>query len=190
MDGRLLKGRALIDEQQLTGESMPVVREQGQPVYASTIVQESQLYICVEHVGAETRAGQIMRVMQDAPVHDTRIENYAAKVADRAVLPTLLLSGAVLAVTRNPSRAASILITDFATGIRVSAPTTILAALTAAARRGILIRSGRALELLGKVDTFVFDKTGTVTQGKPVVAAVQSASESIPPWSAHACCVG
>jgi Cu2+-exporting ATPase len=181
VDGRVLEGRALIGEQQLTGEATPVVRERGQTVYASTLVQEGQIRIRAELVGIETRAGQIMRVMQEAPVHDTRIENYAARIADRAVLPTLLLSGAVLAATRNPNRAASVLITDFATGIRVSVPTTVLAALTAATRRGVLIRSGRALEQLGKVDTVVFDKTGTVTQGKPAVADVVSARAAIAP---------
>ena len=74
------------------------------------------------------------------------MQNYAAKMADRAVLPTLMLGGAILAFTRNAARAASILTLDFATGIRVSVPTTVMAALSAAARRGILIKSGRALE--------------------------------------------
>ncbi|MDP9350118.1 MAG: heavy metal translocating P-type ATPase, partial [Chloroflexota bacterium] len=181
VDGRVVEGEALIDEQQLTGEATPVAREQGQSVFASTMVQEGQVHVRTELVGVETRAGQIVRVMQEAPVHDTRIEDYAARIADRAVLPTLLLAGAVLAATRNPNRAASVLITDFATGIRVSVPTTVLAALTAAARRGVLIRSGRALEQLGKVDTVVFDKTGTVTEGRPQVVHVESASPAISP---------
>jgi cation transport ATPase len=144
VDGRILRGKALIDEQKLTGESMPVMRSEGQTVYTSTLVREGQLYILAEHIGIETRAGQIIKVMQDAPVHDTRIENYAAKVADQAVIPTLLLSGIVFGLTGNLARAASVLTIDFATGIRVSVPTTVLAALTYAARRGILIRSGRA----------------------------------------------
>lgn len=129
VDGRILRGKALIDEQKLTGESMPVMRSEGQTVYTSTLVREGQLYILAEHIGIETRAGQIIKVMQDAPVHDTRIENYAAKVADQAVIPTLLLSGIVFGLTGNLARAASILTIDFATGIRVSVPTTVLAAL-------------------------------------------------------------
>lgn len=112
--------------------------------------------------------------MQQAPVHDTRMENYATKFAQKAVVPTLLLGGAVFAATRNPARAASILTLDFATGIRVSVPTTVLAALTYAARRGILIRSGRALEQLAEVDTIVFDKTGTLTKGEATVIGVES----------------
>ncbi|HEY9666315.1 MAG TPA: heavy metal translocating P-type ATPase, partial [Coleofasciculaceae cyanobacterium] len=107
--------------------------------------------------------------------------NYAANIADRAVVPTLLLSGVVFAFTRNFARAASVLTLDFATGIRVSVPTTVLAALTYAARRGILIRSGRALEKLAHVDAVVFDKTGTLTQGEPAVVRVETVNESISP---------
>jgi Cu2+-exporting ATPase len=179
VDGHILRGKALIDEQKLTGESLPVMRRKGQAVYTSTLVREGQLYIRTENVGADTRAGQIIKVMQDAPVHDTRIENYAANIADKAVVPTLLLSGIVFSLTGNFARAASILTLDFATGIRVSVPTTVLAALTNAARRGILIRSGRALEKLAQVDAVVFDKTGTLTQGKAVVVSVETEDESI-----------
>ncbi len=181
VDGKILRGKALIDEQKLTGESMPVMRKKGQSVYTSTLVREGQLYILTEKVGAETRAGQIIKIMQDAPVHDTRIENYAANIANQAVVPTLLLSGVVFAFTGNFARAASVLTLDFATGIRVSVPTTVLAALTYAARRGILIRSGRALEKLAQVDAVVFDKTGTLTGGEPIVVSVETVNPSISP---------
>ena len=181
VDGRIIRGKALIDEQKLTGESMPVMRHKGQTVYTSTLVREGQVYILTEQVGADTRAGQIIKVMQDAPVHDTRIENHAANFANQAVVPTLLLSGVVFALTRNFGRAASVLTLDFATGIRVSVPTTVLAALTYAARRGILIRSGRALEKLAQVDAVVFDKTGTLTQGEAVIVRVETEGKSTSP---------
>ncbi|MCT7951941.1 heavy metal translocating P-type ATPase [Ancylothrix sp. C2] len=174
VDGTVLRGSATVDQQKLTGESMPVIKQPGDEVYASTLVREGQIYIVAERVGNETRAGRSIQLIQEAPVHDTRIENYAAKIADRAVIPTILLAGVVFGVTRNLARAASVLTLDFATGIRVSVPTTVLAALTAAARRGILIRSGRALELFGQVDTFVFDKTGTLTKGDMEVIAVKT----------------
>ncbi|MBW4572743.1 MAG: cadmium-translocating P-type ATPase [Tolypothrix carrinoi HA7290-LM1] len=174
VDGSILRGKALLDEQKLTGESMPVLKKKGQPVFASTLVREGRIYILTERVGNDTRAGQSIKLMQEAPVHDTRMENYATKFAQKAVVPTLLLGGAVFAATRNPSRAASVLTLDFATGIRVSVPTTVLAALTYAARRGILIRSGRALEQLAEVDTIVFDKTGTLTKGEVDVVSVES----------------
>ncbi|HEY9649588.1 MAG TPA: heavy metal translocating P-type ATPase, partial [Coleofasciculaceae cyanobacterium] len=181
VDGQIVRGKALIDEQKLTGESMPVMRKKGQSVYTSTLIREGQLYILAEQIGSDTRAGQIIKVRQDAPVHDTRIENYAANIANQAVVPTLILSGIVFGLTGNFARAASILTLDFATGIRVSVPTTVLAALTYAARRGILIRSGRALEKLAQVDAVVFDKTGTLTRGEAVIVKVDTESDSISP---------
>lgn len=174
VDGTIIQGKALFDEQKLTGESVPVMKGQGETVYASGLVREGQVYITAERVGNDTCAGQSIKLIQQAPVHDTRMENYAAKIAEKAVVPTLLLGGAVFAATRNPARAASVLTLDFATGIRVSVPTTVLAALTSAARRGILIRSGRALEKLADIDTIVFDKTGTLTQGEIAVTGVES----------------
>ncbi|MDV2994409.1 MAG: Potassium-transporting ATPase ATP-binding subunit [Chroococcidiopsis sp. SAG 2025] len=174
VDGTILRGKALLDEQKLTGESMPLLKHQGQPVYASTLVREGRIYIRAERVGSDTRAGQSIKLIQEAPIHDTRMENYAARIAEQAVVPTLLLSGIVFAATRNPARVASILTLDLCTGIRVSIPTTVLAALTYAAKRGILIRSGRALELLAEIDTVVFDKTGTLTQGQVTIASVES----------------
>lgn len=179
VDGRVLEGRALLDEHELTGESMPVLREEGELVYASTLMREGHLHIAVEQVGSETQAGRIVQLMRNAPVHDTQIENYAGKIADRIVLPSFLLAGAILVLTRNPTRAASILIADFATGIRVSVPTTVLAAITSAAHAGVLVRSGRALEQLAAVDTIVFDKTGTVTEGHPAIVDVRAVTSDV-----------
>jgi P-type Cu2+ transporter len=174
VDGTILRGKALLDEQKLTGESMPVLKKKGQPVFASTLMREGRIYILAEWVGNDTRAGQSIKLMQEAPVHDTRMENYAIKIAEKAVVPTLLLGAGVFAATRNPARVASVLTLDLCTGIRVSIPTTVLAALTYAAKHGILIRSGRALEQLAAVDTVVFDKTGTLTKGEVSVVKVES----------------
>ncbi|MDZ8236544.1 MAG: heavy metal translocating P-type ATPase [Nostoc sp. ChiQUE01a] len=174
VDGTILRGKALLDEQKLTGESMPVLKRKGQPVFASTLMREGRIYILAEWVGNDTRAGQSIKLMQEAPVHDTRMENYAIKIAEKAVVPTLLLGAGVFAATRNPARVASVLTLDLCTGIRVSIPTTVLAALTYAAKHGILIRSGRALEQLAAVDTLVFDKTGTLTKGEVSVVGVES----------------
>ncbi|WP_013324223.1 heavy metal translocating P-type ATPase [Gloeothece verrucosa] len=181
VDGHILQGKALIDEQRLTGESMPVVKNQGEMVYASTLVREGQIYVLAERLGEETRAGQTLKMLKEVPIHDTRMENYAAKLADNTVMPTILLGALVFAVTRNPARAASVLTIDFATGIRVSVPTTVMAALYGAARRGVVIRSGRALEQLAQVDAIVFDKTGTLTQGNIQVIGIKTASEQIVP---------
>ncbi|MGI0483806.1 heavy metal translocating P-type ATPase [Pantanalinema rosaneae CENA516] len=172
VDGTVIQGEAIIDQQSLTGESMPVVRQIGQQVFASTLVQSGQLYLRADRVGRQTRAAASIELLQKAPVYDTRMANYAEKVADRLIVPSLLLASLVLVTTRDPARAAAILTLDFVTGIRVSIPTALLGALNHTTRHGVLVRSGRTLEQLADVDTIVFDKTGTLTQGTIAVTGV------------------
>ena len=179
VSGRVLRGTALIDEHKLTGESTLVSRSEGQVVHASTLVLEGKLCILVKRLGKSTRLGIAIQMMQAAPVHDTRVEDYAAKIANMTIAPTLLLSAGIFLATRDISRAMAPLHLDFSHGIRIAVPSTVLAALTYAARNGIYIRSGRALEMLARVDTVVFDKTGTLTQGNAAVIAIQPASDSI-----------
>ena len=179
VSGRVLRGTALIDEHKLTGESTLVSRSEGQVVHASTLVLEGKLCILVKRLGKSTRLGIAIQMMQAAPVHDTRVEDYAAKIANVAIAPTVLLSAGIFLATRDISRAMAPLHLDFSHGIRIAVPSTVLAALTYAARNGIYIRSGRALEMLACVDTIAFDKTGTLTQGNAAVIAIQPANDSI-----------
>lgn len=174
VDGAILKGQATVDQQQLTGESMPIVAEVGTIVYASTLVRSGQIYIRADRIGKQTRAAASLELLQNAPVHDTRMANYAAQLADKLILPSFALASVVLAITKEPSRAASILTLDFVTGIRVSMPTAFLGALNHNTRHGILVRSGRTIEQLAEVDTVVFDKTGTLTQGQLAVVGIQT----------------
>jgi Cu2+-exporting ATPase len=138
-------------------------------VYAATVLRDGKLYVRTERVGTSTRASRIVQILEGAPLHDTRMANYARRFADRLVLPTLAAAGGIYVVTGNLTRAISLIVFDFATGIRVSAPTTVLASMTAAARRDVLIKGGRAIEQLAQMDTLVFDKTGTLTVGEPAV---------------------
>jgi len=178
-DGKIVRGSALIDQHKLTGESVPVHLNIEDEVYASTLVVEGQLLIKVERLGTKTRAGMVVELMKAAPIHDTRIENYATKFANIAVIPTLLLAGGVFALTGDLTRASTIATLDFGTGIRISVPTTVLAGLTQAAKTGVYIRSGRAIEMLSKIDCVVFDKTGTLTQGKAAVVDVKVTSQGV-----------
>jgi heavy metal translocating P-type ATPase len=172
VDGIVLSGVGLVDQQKLTGESIPVLREVGQDVLAATLLVDGTLRIETKRTGENTRAGVVVALMKAAPVHDTRMEDYARKVGDRIVVPTLLLGGAVTLATGSIVRGVGVITLDIGTGIRVSVPTAILASLTFAARNGILMRSGRGLEQLAQVDTIVFDKTGTLTQGKAGVVGI------------------
>ena len=173
VDGYIVRGTGLIDQCKLTGESIPATRSPGDEVFASTLVVDGNLCILTERTGNNTRAGVIVSLMQLAPVHDTRVENYAAAVANQMVVPTLLTGIGVGAFSGDINRAIALLTLDIGTGIRVSVPTTILSALTFAARNGVFIRSGRAIEILARIDTVVFDKTGTLTQGHAGVTGIK-----------------
>ena len=172
VDGEVVDGTAAIDQKTITGESLPVSRGQGDAVFAATVIREGQLTVRATRVGTATTAGQIARLVEGAPMGDTRMQNHAELLADRLVLPTLGLATTTAAVTADFSRFLSLVIVDYGTGIRVAAPTSVLSSMTHAARTGIIIKSGGHMERLAKVDTIVFDKTGTLTQGVPAVADV------------------
>ncbi|RUT07321.1 ATPase [Dulcicalothrix desertica PCC 7102] len=179
VSGRVLRGTALIDEHRLTGESTLVSRSEGQVVHASTLVLEGKISVLTKRLGSNTRVGLTVQLLQSAPVHDTRVEDYAAKVADATIVPSMLLSGAIFVLTQDVSRSLAPLHLDFSHNIRIAVPSTIIAALTFAARHGVYIRSGRALEMLARIDTIVFDKTGTLTQGNAEVVEILTASSTI-----------
>jgi Cu2+-exporting ATPase len=172
VDGCVVLGEAVVDESSLTGESMPVVRQLGGWVYASTLVRSGRLGIQAERVGEQTRAAASLALLTQAPVYDTRMGNYAEQLANRALLPSVVVALGLWAITRDPARAAAILTLDFVTGIRLSIPTAFLGALNHTTSHGILVRSGRTLEQLAQVDTIVFDKTGTLTAGTLAIADI------------------
>jgi heavy metal translocating P-type ATPase len=172
VDGEVIEGRALIDQKTITGESLPVPRGVGDSVYAATVLREGQIRLRAIRVGVDTTAGQIAQLVDSAPVGDTRMQNHAERFADRLVMPTLGLAAGTAAFTADFQRFLSLVIVDFGTGIRVAAPTSVLASMTHAARSGIIIKSGGHMERLAEVDTVVFDKTGTLTHGVPEVIDV------------------
>jgi heavy metal translocating P-type ATPase len=181
VDGEIVEGRGLIDQKTITGESLPVARGLGEAAFAATILREGQLAIRALKVGLATTAGQIAELVESAPVGDTRMQNHAELFADRLVLPTLSLAAGTAAVTGDVNRFLSLVIVDFGTGIRVAAPTSVLASITHAARAGIIVKSGGHMEKLAGIDTIVFDKTGTLTHGTPVVRDVLSYRNTLPP---------
>jgi len=178
VDGTVLSGKALVDQAALTGESLPVEKEEGALVYAATVVREGKLYICAERIGSATEAAQILRLVEAAPARETKIQNYAVKWANDLV-PYSFVGGAIGAVMGGGLQgAAAVLVVDYGTGIRIAAPTTVLSAMTKAIRNGILIKGGRALESLAEVDAVVFDKTGTLTTGQPDILDVVPVNSS------------
>ncbi|HTL60566.1 MAG TPA: heavy metal translocating P-type ATPase [Nitrospira sp.] len=172
IDGVVVSGKATVDQRALTGESMPVEKEPGAQVYAATVVHEGKLYIRASHVGNETEAAKIVRLVEGAPAHETAIQNYAERWANDLVPYSFAGAGVRGMFANGVSGAASVLVIDYGTGIRIAAPTAVLATMTKAVRQGILFKGGRALEQLASVDAVVFDKTGTLTTGSPEITDV------------------
>ncbi len=169
IDGTVQSGRAIVDQQALTGESLPVEKGPGHVVHAATVVQDGKLYVRADRVGDDTEVARIVHMVQDVPTHETRVQNYAERWANELVPYSFAGAGASGVMTQSLTSSASVLIIDYGTGIRIAAPTAVLASMTKAVRQGILIKGGRYMEQLAGVDAIVFDKTGTLTAGSPQV---------------------
>ena len=169
VDGLVLDGRALVDQQRLTGDARPVARTAGDTVWAGSRLVDGHLRVLAQQTGHETAVGQAVALLQAAPETDTRISNYARKVGNWAVVPTLLVGGAVYAATGSLVRATGIINLDLGTGMRVSSPLAYFVTRRRAARLGIEIRSGRAMEMLAAADTVLFDQTALRNGARDVI---------------------
>ncbi len=174
VDGEVLSGMAVVDQRTLTGESMPIEKVEGSRVFASTVVHDGTLYIRTTQVGGETEAAKIVRLVEQAPAHETALQTDAEHWANDLVPYSFIGAGMRGLFGGGVAGAASVLVIDYGTGIRVAAPTAVLATMTKAARHGVLFKGGRSLEALAAVDAVVFDKTGTLSMGIPRVVAVHT----------------
>lgn len=181
VDGVVVDGYATIDAHRLTGDFLPLIRREGDDVHAATWVLEGHLRMVATCTGQETRAAAMLALADGAPTGDTRVSNYARKVGNGAVIPTLAAAAAVWGASGSVARATGIVSLDLGTGMRVSVPVAILSAQTQAAREGILFRSGRALETLAQVDIILFDKTATLTEGRLRVTGIRVVQPHVAP---------
>jgi P-type Cu2+ transporter len=172
VDGTVLGGEALVNEQTMTGEALPAERRVGDRVFAATIVEHGELEIRVEKIGLDTAVGRIIQQIEAAADEKSDIQVFAERLADREVKRTIALAGLGAALSRSVEAGVAILVADYGTAARVGIPTAIVASITRASREGILVKGPRVLETLARVDTVVFDKTGTLTVGAPRVTRV------------------
>ena len=173
VDGKIKEGIAMIDQHALTGESQPAEKTVGDKVFASTLVIAGKLLIEVEQAGGETASAKIAQILNDTAGYKLTSQHKGEGLADKAVIPTLCLGALGLAVI-GPQGATAVLNSDFGTGIRMAAPLGMLSSLALCAQHGILVKDGRALDLMHEIDTFLFDKTGTLTREVPEVGEVLS----------------
>ena len=171
VDGFVKDGMAVIDQHALTGESTPAEKGVGDRVFASTIMVAGKVFIEVEKAGNETASAQISQILNDTAGYKLTSQHKGERLADKAVIPTLALASVGMATLGAPG-AVAILNSDFGTGIRMAAPLAMLSSLALCANKGILVKDGRALELMNEVDTVLFDKTGTLTRERPEVGRI------------------
>lgn len=172
-DGQVAHGTATIDQHMLTGESRPQDKTNGDRVFASTLVISGKIEIRVQKTGRDTAVAQIGQALQNTLDFKSTVEARGTRMANQLTLPTLALSGLALA-RLGPLSATAITNCNFADIIRITIPLGVLNHIKMAAEYGILIKDGRALELLAEVDTVVFDKTGTLTEEQPCVGTVHA----------------
>jgi len=171
-DGIVLEGEALVNQASLTGESNPVLKRSKDKVYAGTFVEEGKLYIQVSAVGEETVIAGIVKIIEKNIKEPLSLQKKVEVVANRFVLPTVGLGVASYALTQDLNRFASTVIIDYHTGIHLATPVAVLSSISYLASKGIIVKSGSKLELLAKADTFVMDKTGTLTAGHPEIVDI------------------
>ncbi|BBL74401.1 heavy metal translocating P-type ATPase [Methylomagnum ishizawai] len=175
VDGHIVEGMAMIDQHALTGESTPAEKGVGDRVFASTILVAGKIFVSVEKAGSETASAKISQILNDTAGYKLTSQNKGERLADTAVVPTLALGSLAYAVM-GPFGAVAVLNSDLGTGIRMAAPLAMLSTLALCAQKGILVKDGRALELMNEVDTVLFDKTGTLTRERPEVGRITTAN--------------
>lgn len=175
VDGVVEEGVASVNESSMTGEPMGVMRGRGASVYAGTVVEDGEIFVRSTSFGKDTRMQQIVRFIENSEQMKAGIQGRFESLADRAVPFTFGLAALVWLVTRNLTRAASVLLVDYSCALRLATPLAILSAMNEGVRHKVMVKGGRFLEALSTVDTVVFDKTGTLTQSRPQVARVIAA---------------
>lgn len=173
-DGIVTEGEAMVNEASLTGESMPVAKHESSYVYAGTVMEEGELTIRVKEISGSTKFEKIVTMIEETEKLKSAVESKAEHLADRLVPYTLAGTALTYALTRNVTKALSILMVDFSCALKLAMPISVLAAIREANAHHITVKGGKFLEAVAEADTIVFDKTGTLTKAQPTVVDVVS----------------
>ncbi len=171
-DGEILDGDAMVNQASLTGESVPVQRTVGNTVFAGTVVEEGEITIRVKEVEGNNRFDQIVTMIEESEKLKSELEGKAEHYADKLVPWTLGATGLTYLLTRNVTKAMSILMVDFCCALKLAMPISVLSAIREASLYNVTVKGGKFLEAVAEADTIVFDKTGTLTKAHPTVVDV------------------
>ena len=180
LDGVIKEGEGMVNQASLTGEAIPVAKKPGGYVYAGTVLEEGELLIEVKENSGTTKYKKIVAMIEETEKLKSAVESRAEHLADRLVPYTLAGTGLVYLLTRNVTKALSVLMVDFSCALKLSMPISVLSAMREAQSHGITVKGGKFLEAIAEADTIVFDKTGTITKAQPVVSDVISFCDEEP----------
>ena len=180
LDGVIKEGEGMVNQASLTGEAIPVAKKPGGYVYAGTVLEEGELLIEVKENSGTTKYEKIVAMIEETEKLKSTGESRAEHLADRLVPYTLAGTGLVYLLTRNVTKALSVLMVDFSCALKLSMPISVLSAMREAQSHGITVKGGKFLEAMAEADTIVFDKTGTITKAQPVVSDVISFCDEEP----------
>lgn len=172
VDGVVIEGEAMVNQASLTGESVPIAKHLDSPVYAGTIVEEGECVVEVKQASGQSRYDQIVTMIEQSEKMKSAAESKALNLADKLVPYTFAGSILGFLLTRNVTRALSVLMVDFSCALKLAMPLAVLSAMREAGKEHITVKGGKFLELIAKADTIVFDKTGTLTHACPKVVQV------------------
>ena len=179
-DGKVYDGEAMVNQASLTGESVAVRKAKDAVVYAGTVVEEGEITILVNQTKNSSRFEKIVAMIEESEKLKSGLESKAEHLADRLV--PYSLGGTILTylLTRNVTKALSILMVDFSCALKLAMPISVLSAIREANAHDITVKGGKFLEAMAEADTIVFDKTGTLTKARPTVADVVSFNGETP----------
>ena len=180
LDGRVVEGEVMVNQSSLTGESMPVAKHPGSPVYAGTVAEEGECVISVEKSSGSGRYDRVVRMIEESEKLKSTAEDKASRMADRLVPYTLGGTALTYLLTRNVTKMLAVLMVDFSCALKLAIPIAVLSAMRESSGYHISVKGGRFLEAVAKADTIVFDKTGTLTLG------LTDSAEQLRPGAAEA----
>lgn len=173
-DGTVIEGEAMINQAALTGESVPVRRSSEDSVYAGTVLEEGEISLRVEKTGGSSRFEKIVTMIEASEKLKSSLEGKAEHLADQLVPYTFAGTGLVYLLTRNVTKALSVLMVDFSCAMKLAMPISVLSAIREASKYHLTVKGGKYLEAVAEADMIVFDKTGTLTKAHPTVVDVIS----------------
>jgi heavy metal translocating P-type ATPase len=173
-DGVVSDGEAMVNQASLTGEAIPVRKTQEGYVYAGTVVEEGEITVCVKEISGAGKFDKIVKMIEESEKLKSSLEGKAEHIADKLVPYTLAGTALAYFLTKNTTKALSVLMVDFSCALKLAMPISVLSAIREASSYNITVKGGKYLEAMAEADTIVFDKTGTLTKAQPTVAKIIS----------------